>query len=305
MKKRTKIILSFILTFILLYLLFIQVDLGEIFSTLISFNFSLLIIAFVLYLFSYILRAIRISLYLNKIRFIDIFSVVCLHNFFINILPLRSGELSYLYLLKKYNIKFNENLSSLFIIRFFDGISLLIIFLTSFILIDKKPEILFNFFFLILFILTLSILLFLFLYILNYSLKKRNIYIFKIFKNNIRGINNKRTVFLYFLISFLIWFSLYSINYVLFKNWDIELTLWQVIIISSLPLLISFLPINTLFSIGTFEGGFILGMSLFGINPNISTLVSSSIHVIIICFFIIFGIFGYLLRNIKFNHSHE
>ncbi len=57
--------------------------------------------------------------------------IILVHGFLLNVLPVRTGEFSYLYLLKKKKIPLREAVSSLVVARAFDGIALSSLFIFS------------------------------------------------------------------------------------------------------------------------------------------------------------------------------
>ena len=147
MKKQTLAkILATVITVILVAILLSQISIGDITKTLTDIEPSYIIVGFVLYIFSYFFRALRFRILLNKkLSIKDLFSIVCVHNMANNILPARTGEVSYVYLSKKlHNVSVGEGVASLAVARMFDFITICFLFFVSTILIRDLPEIVSN-----------------------------------------------------------------------------------------------------------------------------------------------------------------
>lgn len=84
-------------------------------------------IAFVLYIFVYLIRALRFQqfLILDQISIWRLLPIVSLHGFINLILPMRSGELSLVYLLRKFHkTEIGSGMGILLLVRLFDLIAL-------------------------------------------------------------------------------------------------------------------------------------------------------------------------------------
>jgi len=138
----TKYIALF-LTIILVALLLTQVSSDTIISIISHINPVYLLAGFMLYASSYFFRAWRFHLLLNReVSIKDLFNIVCVHNATNNLLPARTGELSYIYLLKKINNKtVGDGIATLVVSRIFDFIALIILFFFAIVLITDIPKI--------------------------------------------------------------------------------------------------------------------------------------------------------------------
>ena len=112
MKKLLAKISAVIISVVLVAILLSQINLRDITTTLTSIDPIYLVIGFVLYIFTYFFRALRFYILLNnKVSIKHLFSIVCVHNMANNIMPARTGEISYVYLLKNcmtYNLSSNK-----------------------------------------------------------------------------------------------------------------------------------------------------------------------------------------------------
>ena len=134
MKKVVTKLASIILTVILVAILLSQINPRTITTALTSINPIYIIIGFFFYLGSYIFRALRFYILLNKqIRVKSLFTIVCVHNMMNNILPVRTGELAYIYMLKKLHTKpTSEGFATLMVARVFDLITVSLLFLVGY-----------------------------------------------------------------------------------------------------------------------------------------------------------------------------
>jgi len=95
-----------VVTAALLALLLSHVEMSDLVATLKSIEPGYVLLGLGAYASCYLFRALRFYVLLNReVRVADLFAIVCVHNMVNDILPARSGELSYIYLLKKLHHK--------------------------------------------------------------------------------------------------------------------------------------------------------------------------------------------------------
>lgn len=113
-----------VITIALVAILLSQIQIADIIATLAGIDPLYLIAGFVLYVCSYFFIALRFHILLDgEVGLRDLFNIVCVHNMMNNILPARTGELSYIYLQKSlHNKKAGEGVATLFVTRVFDFI---------------------------------------------------------------------------------------------------------------------------------------------------------------------------------------
>lgn len=121
-KRFVKSLLSFIIvaaTFFFLWREMGRISFSQIYFVI---HWNAVALAFILYGFFTYTRALRFRFFLGKrLNFRQAFSITATNSFWNNVLPFRTGELSYLYLVRKtWVIGDGENLTSLIITRFFD-----------------------------------------------------------------------------------------------------------------------------------------------------------------------------------------
>ncbi|MEM2175657.1 MAG: lysylphosphatidylglycerol synthase transmembrane domain-containing protein, partial [Candidatus Micrarchaeia archaeon] len=143
--KNLSLILSILLAGLILPFLLSQIDINLFFETLNIINPIYILFAFLSYFSTYLLRTWRFCILTNKeIKFLDMLKIVCIHNMFNNLLPARTGELSFIYLLRKFHKKdLEEGFAILLAARVFDGLSILFLFLISAFLVGFEMGIIF------------------------------------------------------------------------------------------------------------------------------------------------------------------
>jgi len=303
MRKYLKIILGSIVSVLLLILLFSQMDFNYFLTLLKNIKFSYLLLGFVSYFIMNVFRSMRFYILLKKkIGFSKITNIVFLHNFFNNILPLRTGELSFFWFMKKKKIDFPKSFSSLAISRFMDFISILLIFFMTLIFLSDIP------FQIMLFRDVLLIFLFLILtsIIVLVPLSKK---IIKKFKFNFKAIRkilhnldkidkeikktSKKQLFLTFILSLFIWISSFFVFYIIIKGAQIKLSLAFIIIAATLAIFSTLLPIQGILQLGTVEGAWALGLIILGAPKQIAIYTGFLTHFVRILYFTLLGAFGY------------
>jgi len=316
MKKNR--IISIVISAVFIWILLTQINLNEIVLVLSKINLNIFVVGFCLYLSSYFFRTLRFKTLLNnKIKFKKLFSIVCVHNLVNNILPARTGELSYIYLIKKNGISTGEGIATLMIARVFDVIAISLLFFVSVMFVGQLPSILFNAFYVIAGALAVLIL---FLGSLVYKgkkviklvdkilekikLKKFKIIAFLLKKaeetaNNFERIKSKKVVFISFITSILIWCSAYSMNYVLLGGMGLDLMMWVVILGSTFSIISTLLPIQGIGGFGSSEIAWALAFITLGLSKEVAISSGFGIHILIVVYFLILGSFGIFI--IKLN----
>ncbi len=299
--KRVKFISSLI--FFLIFIYFIEKFLGwkTIIKTWSKFTLTEILVCFILFSFSYLIRSLRLYLYIfNKFKwlpFIKSFGIMLVHNFFNNIMPMRTGEAAFPLLLKKeFQISFNSSLPALLWFRLFDLTCLSIIGL-----ITLKFEIIPTF---SKYALSLIILISPFIiWILNKKLlpviDNRNNGLFKLFEKILRSLPEK--------------LSKFCLTYFLtMANWIIKILIFTFIIVSLIDIniltailgsisgeLSSILPIHGFAGAGTYETGVVAGLMLYNIPLKTAVSAATSLHLFILSATIITSIIGYIILLIK------
>lgn len=311
MRKVWVIILTILITVVLLTLLFTQVQLIDVITTIENINLVFLLIGFILYTCSYIFRAWRFHILLNKeVSTKDLFNIGCVHNMMNSLLPVRTGELSYIYLLKKVNSRTTgEGIASLIVARIFDFIAITLLFFISFIFAeDLLTELVPVIWILLIFLLGMVFLLLMVMYakepvrLLKFILKitwldklSASNYVLKIFEEgekSIEKIHSKNLFIQVLLLSLIVWFLNDLIVFFLLKGMDINLPLQIVVLGATFSLLSMIIPIQGIAGFGTQEGFWVFAFAPLGLTLDKAISTGFAFHIVIILYFLILGAVG-------------
>lgn len=316
MVKREKItkILAIIVSIVLVIILISQIQISDFVATITTISPLYLLIGFILYVCCYLFRTLRFRTLLNhKIEFKNLFSIVCVHNMINCILPARTGELSYIYMVKKsHRVPIGEGVATLGIARLLDFIVISLFFLISSLLVKELPQIISNALFAIASFLITLVLFFIILiykreevmsFLKNIAVRSRLIklkVITFLFEKGDEAVNSfgviqsKRAIISSFLFSVLIWGSLYLMFFFLVIGMGIDLSFVHVVLGVTFSVFIITLPIPTLGSFGTFEGVWTIAFIALGISKATAISVGFSVHIILFVYFLVLGCYGFL-----------
>ncbi|MBL7206067.1 MAG: flippase-like domain-containing protein [Candidatus Aenigmarchaeota archaeon] len=313
--RAKKIIPMLILTIAITGVLLLQVSVGDIVSTISGIPAHYVIIGFFIYALSYVFRALRFRVLLRgELGLKDIFPIVCIHNLVNIILPARTGELSYVYLIRKKGISSADGIATLITARIFDLIAILLVLLLS--------------------VLNLSIIIpgltviiiacilavfgfFIFLIYFNrrfvntvygifnrFSLTRFKLMRFLLRKleetsESLMDIKSKRIIFFNFIFSIAIWLLVYASSYILILGMPIELGFWGIVFISAAITLAYVLPIHSFAGFGTIEAFWTAAAIAIGITMEVAIVSSFTLHIVSLVYFFIIGMFGLLIRHVS------
>ena len=303
-----------VITAVLLAILLSQIQIADIIVTLASIDPLYLVAGFILYTCSYFFRALRFHILLNKeVRLRDLFNIVCVHNMVNNILPARTGELSYIYLLKKlHNKKTGEGIATLFVARVFDFISISLLFLVSAFMMHELPKMIIKSVWVIaLFLGLIAIFLIALLFFgkpflnlvkifferFNWDKKHFADYLLRKGEETVESfekikISGKIIIIALILNSFAIWLLLYSLNYILVRAMDINLSYFEVVFASTFAVFTTILPIQGIGGFGTLESGWTVGFIAVGVTKEVAISSGFGFHIILWLYFVILGCWG-------------
>jgi len=305
-----KIIFSVIITFIILYFLFIQLGLYNIsLLTASPYAFLLTIILFPL------IELINVFRYSSAFELKFSFKLFNLSNFanmIIGVMPMRVGEISYIYGLKKYfGMNYKNGIKKLFLVRIADlaVIYLLLISSSLFVVLSIAQEIIY-------FISILFLILFLGIGIfslitIKYSISKRlkryprlrtivlviEETIFQAFKIK------KRKLILIFILSLAYWLLRILMGFAVLYMLGVQLDFFIVVFISLALLFIDIIPIKTVANFGLFEAGFAYFLVQLGYSSIIALNKTLLFHIAVFIPAIIYGLIGYVL--LKFSKKKK
>jgi glycosyltransferase 2 family protein len=317
-KTLTKIT-AICITIILVAVLFTQISPGDISRTLSQINPFFLAAAFIMYAGCYFFRTLRYSYLLDKeIPVKELFPIVCLHNLLNQILPAKTGELSYIYLIQKlHNRSTGEGIATLFLARMFDVISISVLFLISFIFII--PSVTANqgviYSVIVLLLLFIGIML-LFLYKARFCMERVSAFLFFIHAGTTKAGNfiikkGTETVTaleksgsggyysygVVFVLSCGIWGALYSCTIILVTAMNLDLPILFIIFACSFGFMTAILPVQGVGNFGSFEVGWTAGFISIGVPVELAISTGFGYHIINILFTILLGVYGFFSIN--------
>ncbi|WP_292470438.1 lysylphosphatidylglycerol synthase transmembrane domain-containing protein [Methanolobus sp.] len=320
-KKIVSTLFAIIITVVLVAVLFSQINAHDIFIVIKGIGPISLLIGFILYSFSYVFRSLRFYFLLNKeIGIKDLFEIICVHNMANNVLPARTGELSFVYLLKKlHNRTIAEGVVLLTMARVFDLIAVSLMFFVSVYEIKSMSTEIMDIVLLIaLFMFSLIIT----LVLLIYSGTTFSRYVWRLFAalrldDNDRAVfvlskithlmenfdkikKLRKIVFIELILSSLgVWLSMYFFNYVLVNAMNIHMSYSLVVFATSFAIFTTILPIQGIGGFGTLEGGWVIGFVAAGLTKEVAISSGFSYHIIILVYFLILGGWGSLMLKLK------
>jgi len=311
---RKKIILGVIISGILIYFLLKLTNPVEIINVLQSVPVKYIVISFALYLVSMIVRTMRFNFIIDtKLKLTQLFDIIAIHNLMINLIPLRLGEFSYVYLMKKKGVHISKGLSQLLTVRVYDVIMISLIFIVSSFLVINPPIVVS--YYVKLSLIFLAVLLIGFFVFVRFDkklikfLKKINPIKWKVIKNllntiedlikNFKKSMNIKTALPLITYSFIIWISNYLMTYFLILGLGLPFNFWEVCLIFTFIIILIMLPLVSFSGFGVYEGGLTGGLLAFGIGLESAVASSFAFHIINIIFFLVFGIFGLIKYNLQ------
>ena len=321
----------------LVYYLLGRISIGQIKDAIVGINKPSLIVALAVMFLSIFLRAYRKKILVGseRMRMTDMFLVVLIRNAFNMVLPARTGELSYVYVLqRKFKFPLEVGISTLAIVLIFDLVIVFSLIVISIIvvLINK-----FSGSYLAVVIIALILLIVLLLVLLYFSkvvgfflmliekiLKKyrigKNKAVQAIYKKlidinkNIEIIQKRRIYWKVYLSSIAIrilkFVSYYMLIYAILRPEGYtfkELNFWIIFLAVEAAEISAVLPTHALAGFGTYEGAFLLVLGILGFTITGITweAVAFGYHIITLTFIVILGIIAMIILGMPFYKVKE
>lgn len=306
-----------LITIVLLAILLSQVNVADVVTTLTSSNPLYLVAGFFLYACSYVFRTLRFRFLLNgEVRMRDLFNIVCVHNMMNNLLPARTGELSYIYLLNKvHGRNTGEGIATLVIARVFDFIAIGGIFLCAVVILQRLPDAATQSALYALIAVLLSVVIIIIL--LKSDKSKILVAIGNLFgrykqdKNPVGGYilcklheaadsfdalssADMRFHLKVFTTTFGLWVSLYTFYYCMALAMHMDIGYIPAVFASSFAVFTTVLPIQGVGGFGTIEGGWAIGFILVGVPDTVAVASAFGFHLIMLIYTTLFGAGGYI-----------
>jgi len=317
--------------YLIYYLYFLNpVDIEDIKNAFIKIDKTFLIIGLVVMLSSNYFRAYRKNTLVgsDRVGMGDMFLVAMIRNAFNMVLPARTGELSYVYILtRRFGFPLEIGVSTLMVALVFDLVIVFSLIIISIVIVGINTyavssvsviviaAVLFMISLLTLFYLSKIIRFFLFIF--EKMLKKSRVsekrIIYRIYNKlidineNIKIIRKRGIYWKVYLSSIAIrilkFSSYYLIIYAIMKHMGYDfadLNYWVILLATAAAETSAVLPTHALAGYGTYEGAFALAFILLGFGEVISKVVGLSFHTIILLFTVALGIISTIIISLPF-----
>ncbi|MFA5014177.1 MAG: lysylphosphatidylglycerol synthase transmembrane domain-containing protein [Actinomycetota bacterium] len=315
----------------LVYYLLSRINISDLKSAILGVYIPSLVVGLILMFSIDFFKALRQNLLLgeDRVRYGDMFLISLIRNAFNMVLPARTGELSYVYVLKrKFKVPVDKGVSTLAIGLIFDLIIIFSMIIISIIIVGiNRYEISSKNVILIaigLLAATVVLLFFLskivrgFIKLFEFLLKKfenlknKKVFIYVYEKlieinKNIIIIQKRKIYWKVYLLSvitrilkftsyyFLIHATLYPMGYTF-----ADLSFWVIFLATVAAELSAVLPTHAIAGFGTYEGAFALTFIALGFSENISIIVGFNYHIINLVETLILGIIAMTLISLPF-----
>ncbi|TET48101.1 MAG: flippase-like domain-containing protein [Actinomycetota bacterium] len=337
-KKNTKKIIFRVLNIVivvclgvfLIYYLLSRVNISDIRQAFLGMYKPTLIGALAIMLLSNLFRAYRKNILVgsDRIGMGDMFLVAMIRNAFNMVLPARTGELSYIYVLtRRFRFPLEIGVSTLMIVMIFDLVIVFSLILISIVVVGINTYgissvsliaiavILLAVSLLILFYLSNIIDLVLIVYrklLARFRVSEKKL-TFRIYKKlldiniNLKLIKGRGIYWKVYLSSIatrvLKFTSYYLIIHAVLSPMGYtfgELNYWVILLATVAAEISAVLPTHALAGFGTYEGAFALAFILLGFTEEISIIVGFSYHLVVLLFTVILGIIAMIIISLPF-----
>jgi glycosyltransferase 2 family protein len=302
-KKRIfsiKTVVFLLLSLFIAFFLLRKLDIAETVNIIKNANIALIIASCFTYFLSNYFKMLRFRVMLGdyRIPLLDLYTITSYHNFFNQIMPARTGELTFVYYLKKIGtIDISKGLHILVVTRIFDFIVISAFFICSIILYfgaQTSPAlVILGVVFLVISVITLFNLKWLVVWsgklfhVLTERLRLqqkplvgRILGKIDVVVEEFSSFKAGRFVPMLALTSMLTWSTLYFLFYLTIRSFGIDIGIIQSVAGSTGGVLTNVLPINSFGSFGTLEAGWTGGFMLVGMNEHDAIFTGFGYHVI-------------------------
>lgn len=310
-KSKIPVMLSIIFSLLVIVYVLYQLDWHAVKSIFVGLRWSWVVLAFGVYIINYILRTWRLQTLMpvEKVPFYQLFGLTGLYGMYNYILPLGSGELTLVALLKyRLKVSVTDGVASLIAARYFD-FSAIALMLTVVLLLNwvSFPT----------WIIYISIAFCSLVVLLNLVvaclLIRSSMFSWKISRRQWVGwgkklqdaliglrtglirIYQKKAHFRLLLITLAIWVCVYTNYYLIVIGMGYKITYFQIVVVSIIMIPMTILPIQGFANFGTHEIGWVVAFSLFGQPRDVALSIAFSSHIILLFSVLLLGVCSYLI----------
>jgi len=311
-KRRIVNWVAILVSVTLVILLISQINMGAVITALSAVNPLFLILGFLVYIGSFFIQALRFQgLLREELQLSDIFNIVCVHTFINKLLPARTGEVSYIYLVNNVcQRSTGDGIASLITVRIFDFLVLSIFFVFSIGLLGNVPVQISSILpviqgLLILVVITLVLVLYFderFLHVIYSFIEKfklnRYRYVQSLIKiadetiQSYKVMKKQHILWKTFTLTLGTWLMMLLFYGILLYAFDIRIPVSAVFLIISVVAVLPLLPIYAIGGFGTTEVTTTVFLMAFGINGETAIIASFGIHIVGLTYSVIAGFYG-------------
>lgn len=308
-----RIALGVLITAATFWLLFTYIDADTLRQLFTKLDGGYLFVGIVLFAGTYLTRALRFRVLVPQAPFSTMLFISCAHNALLRIMPLRTGDLSYAFLLKRSGLStFGSGIMSLIVVRLIDAAMVLVLFAIALsfsqrlYLGDPRRAIVAALsvaalgFFCTLFLgrlLALALSLFqIMLRACHLETHRFSTVFVRFFEQALQGFRDlpQRTMLRVVLLSLLVWLLQFSLIFAIIRMFSIPMTVAQSVLGGTAGIASGFLPLGGIGSFGTLEAGWTLGFVLVGVERSIAIASGLGYSLITFVYALVFGVIGWI-----------
>ncbi len=314
----------------LVYYLLSKIEISQIKSAFLGMYKPTLIAALAIMLLSNLFRAYRKKILVgsDRIGMGDMFLVAMIRNAFNMVLPARTGELSYVYVLtKRFRFPLEIGVSTLMVVMIFDLVIVFSIILISVIIVGINTYAISSVSVILIAIALLAVSLLVLFFLSNiidlvliiyskildsFKVQEKRL-IYRIYSklldinNNLKKIRRRRIYWKVYLSSIatrlLKFTSYYLIIHAILSPFGYsftDLNYWVILLATIAAEISAVLPTHALAGFGTYEGAFALAFVILGFTEEISIIVGFSYHLVVLLYTVALGILAMIIISLPF-----
>jgi len=314
----------------LVYYLLNQIDISDLKKAFLGMYRPTLIAALLIMLISNFFRAYRNNILIGseRISMGDMFLVAMIRNAFNMVLPARTGELSYVYVLtRRFKLPLEIGVSTLMVALIFDLVIVFSLIVISIVIVGINAYAISSVSVMLIAAALLAGSLLILLYLANiidlilaiyrkliarFKIKEKSP-VYSIYKklldinNNLKLIRGRRIYWKVYLSSIAIrilkftsyYLIIHAILYPMGYSFS-DLNYWVILLATVAAEISAVLPTHALAGFGTYEGAFALAFILLGFSEEISIIVGFNYHLVVLLYTVALGIISMIIISMPF-----
>lgn len=292
-----------------------HLELVEIVATFYQLDSSWLAITTLFMLLNYVIRTLRFRLLLHnpQLTVLQLFSITCLHGMFNYLMPAKTGELSFIMLLKQLDISISSSSATLITARLFDfatiAMFLPLVLIAFWSHLPPVMIVVAIVFCGLVYLIVGGVMLYLHqldtdkldigLATAETSFSQRIIRLWYKIAVGMRLINQRKQYISLWLLTIGGWLCLYICLYAMVLSLGFSVNFSQIVVVSMIMMPMNLLPLQGLANLGTHEVGWGMALLLFGYSREIALMIAVGTHSILLGVVLLIGGLGGVLAIIK------